>query len=134
MNGTQVLTNFDIFATAGGEYIAVVEQFTATASTTSTDVFQCSGALASGSGPEQGLEAALCAAFNRGVAMNIANWNNPVTYYMSSIKNDYAMVWHTISINHKAYGFAYDDVNGQSSVEILPNANPPTVLTLSVGW
>ncbi|HEY6790564.1 MAG TPA: putative Ig domain-containing protein, partial [Trebonia sp.] len=32
INGTQVLTNFDIFATAGGEYIAVVEPFTATAS------------------------------------------------------------------------------------------------------
>ncbi|HEX4702723.1 MAG TPA: malectin domain-containing carbohydrate-binding protein, partial [Pseudonocardiaceae bacterium] len=28
IDGTQVLTNFDIFATAGGEYKAVVEQFT----------------------------------------------------------------------------------------------------------
>jgi hypothetical protein len=33
INGTQVLTNFDIFATAGGENIAVVEQFGATANT-----------------------------------------------------------------------------------------------------
>ncbi len=32
INGSQVLTNFDIFATAGGEYKAVVEQFSATAS------------------------------------------------------------------------------------------------------
>ena len=32
INGTQVLTNFDIFATAGGENIAVAESFTATAS------------------------------------------------------------------------------------------------------
>jgi uncharacterized protein involved in high-affinity Fe2+ transport len=31
INGTQVLTNFDIFATAGGENIATVKQFTATA-------------------------------------------------------------------------------------------------------
>jgi hypothetical protein len=31
INGAQVLTNFDIFATAGGEYIANVQQFTATA-------------------------------------------------------------------------------------------------------
>ena len=31
IDGTQVLTNFDIFATAGGEYKAVVEQFTAVA-------------------------------------------------------------------------------------------------------
>jgi hypothetical protein len=32
INGNQVLTNFDIFATAGGEYKAVAESFTATAS------------------------------------------------------------------------------------------------------
>ena len=32
INGTQVLTNFDIFATAGGEYKGVAESFTATAS------------------------------------------------------------------------------------------------------
>jgi beta-galactosidase len=31
INGTQVLTDFDIFATAGGQYIAVIEPFTATA-------------------------------------------------------------------------------------------------------
>jgi hypothetical protein len=31
INGNQVLTNFDIFATAGGEYKAVAESFTATA-------------------------------------------------------------------------------------------------------
>jgi beta-galactosidase len=31
INGTQVLTNFDIFATAGGQDIAIVEPFTATA-------------------------------------------------------------------------------------------------------
>src|SRR3984885_1643770 len=32
INGTQVLTSFDIFATAGGEFKAVAESFTATAS------------------------------------------------------------------------------------------------------
>jgi fibronectin type 3 domain-containing protein len=40
INGTQVLTNFDILATAGGEYKAVVEQFTATASSTGTVTIQ----------------------------------------------------------------------------------------------
>ena len=34
INGNQVLTNFDILATAGAEYKAVVEQFTATADST----------------------------------------------------------------------------------------------------
>jgi Malectin domain/Ricin-type beta-trefoil lectin domain/Putative Ig domain len=40
INGNQVLTNFDIFATAGGEYIAVDEPFTATASSTGTIAIQ----------------------------------------------------------------------------------------------
>ncbi len=40
INGTQVLTNFDIFATAGGEYKAVVEQFSATASSSGTITIQ----------------------------------------------------------------------------------------------
>jgi Malectin domain/Ricin-type beta-trefoil lectin domain/Putative Ig domain/Glycosyl hydrolases family 16 len=40
INGNQVLTNFDIFATAGGEYIAVDEPFTATASSTGTITIQ----------------------------------------------------------------------------------------------
>jgi Malectin domain/Ricin-type beta-trefoil lectin domain/Putative Ig domain len=40
INGTQVLTDFDIFATAGGEYIAVIEPFTATASSTGTITIQ----------------------------------------------------------------------------------------------
>ncbi|MFC5832597.1 hypothetical protein [Nonomuraea insulae] len=34
----------------------------------------------------------------------------------------------------RAYGFAYDDINDQSSVKILPNANPPTSLTIGIGW
>ena len=40
INGTQVLTSFDIFATAGGEYIAVIKAFTATASSTGTVTIQ----------------------------------------------------------------------------------------------
>jgi beta-galactosidase len=39
INGTQVLTNFDIFA-AAGEYIGVIEQFTATATSTGTVTIQ----------------------------------------------------------------------------------------------
>ncbi len=40
INGQQVLSNFDIFATAGGEYIAIAEQFNATASSTGTITIQ----------------------------------------------------------------------------------------------
>jgi hypothetical protein len=34
----------------------------------------------------------------------------------------------------RAYGFPYDDVNDQSSVAILPNANPPSSLAITVRW
>lgn len=103
---------------------------------TSSDVLACSGALASAGMTTQELQlgADFCAAFNRGVAMNTANWSSPATYYTNSVHNDYAMFWHQVSINNKAYGFPYDDVNSQSSVEILGNANPPDNLTIGIGW
>jgi trimeric autotransporter adhesin len=40
INGSQVLTNFDVFATAGGEDIAIVKSFTATASASGTITIQ----------------------------------------------------------------------------------------------
>src|SRR5277367_2125488 len=40
INGTQVLTNFDVFAAAGGENIAIVKSYTATASTSGTITIQ----------------------------------------------------------------------------------------------
>lgn len=39
-----------------------------------------------------------------------------------------------MGLNKRAYGFPYDDINDQSSVQILGNANPPTALTLGIGW
>jgi len=42
IDGTQVLTNFDIFATAGGEYKAVVEQFSEVAPSNGTFTIQFS--------------------------------------------------------------------------------------------
>jgi hypothetical protein len=103
---------------------------------TTADVMACSGALASAgmNTTELALGAEFCAAFNRGVALNTADWYNPAAYYAGAVKNDYAGFFHAISLNHLAYGFAYDDINDQSSVEILPNANPPSRLTIGVGW
>ena len=40
INGSQVLTNFDIFATAGGEFKAVAESFTATANSSGAITIQ----------------------------------------------------------------------------------------------
>lgn len=101
---------------------------------TSTDVVQCAGALASGGSTERAIGAQFCAAFNRGVAMDTAAWSTPSAYYLDDPKNDYAAFFHTVSIDHRAYGFAYDDVNDQSSVKILPNANAPSRLTIGIGW
>ncbi|MEU2738297.1 hypothetical protein ABZ656_23740 [Streptomyces sp. NPDC007095] len=41
---------------------------------------------------------------------------------------------HTVGLDRRAYAFPYDDINDQSSVQILDNANPPTRLTLGIGW
>ena len=102
----------------------------------SADVFECSGALASGGMKPVELEmgAEFCAAFNRGVAMNTADWYRPAAYYPAGPKNDFSAVFHTLGIGGRAYGFAYDDVADQSSVKILPNSKSPTRVTIGIGW
>jgi len=103
---------------------------------TTADVMACSGALASAGMATVELElgAEFCAAFNRGVALDTAQWYTPSAYYPAGAKNDYAGFFHSVGLGHRAYGFAYDDVNDQSSVKILPNSNPPSRLTIGIGW
>ncbi|MCX5151910.1 glycoside hydrolase family 64 protein [Streptomyces sp. NBC_00320] len=101
---------------------------------TSPDVMACAGALASGNDTEKQLGAEFCAAFNRGVALDTTAWYAPAAYYARTAKNDYAGFFHTVGLDKRAYGFPYDDVNDQSSVQILGNAEPPTGLTLGIGW
>lgn len=103
---------------------------------TTADVFACSGALA---GPgmhvtELELGAEFCAAFNRGVAADTSKWWQASSYYAGATDNEYSAFFHTVGLDHRAYGFPYDDVNDQSTVKILPNADPPTSLTITVGW
>ncbi|MGW2863673.1 glycoside hydrolase family 64 protein [Streptomyces sp. NPDC001205] len=102
---------------------------------TSREVMACSGALASGGDVEKRLGAEFCAAFNRGVSQDTSQWHTPAAYYKgAAAKNDYAAFFHTVGLAGRAYGFPYDDIDDQSSVQILGNANPPTELTLSIGW
>ncbi|WP_051832532.1 glycoside hydrolase family 64 protein [Streptomyces katrae] len=101
---------------------------------TSPDVMACAGALASGNDTEKQLGAEFCAAFNRGVALDTTAWYSPAAYYGGTAKNDYAGFFHTVGLDERAYGFPYDDVNDQSSVQILGNTQPPTGLTLGIGW
>jgi hypothetical protein len=105
----------------------------------STQVFECSGPLAlgnlqGGSDVIREVGRDFCAAFHRGVALTPADWYNPAKYYATSPHDDYSAYLHTISVNNKAYAFAYDDVNNQSSVQILGPKTPPTSLTLTIGW
>ncbi|MFG2983589.1 glycoside hydrolase family 64 protein [Streptomyces sp. NPDC048258] len=101
---------------------------------TSSDVMACAGAMASGNDTEKQLGAEFCAAFNRGVALDTAAWYSPAAYYTGPAKNDYAGFFHTVGLDRRAYGFPYDDINDQSSVQILGNSDPPTGLTLGIGW
>ncbi len=68
------------------------------------------------------------------VAQAVAAWFDPRTYYQTNPNDDYAAYFHGISLNKRSYAFAYDDVNDQSSVQILNNSSPPDLLTLRIGW
>jgi hypothetical protein len=92
------------------------------------DVFYCDGALNAGgsSGP---VAAILGAAFNRSTLRDYADQptTDPATFYRTPITNQYARVIHENTQDHKAYGFAFDDVvNLASYVE----DHAPASLTL----
>jgi hypothetical protein len=78
---------------------------------TTRDVFYCDGALNAGgnSGP---VAAILGAAFNRSTLRDHADQptTDPGTFYRTPISNHYARVLHENTQDHKAYGFAFDDV------------------------
>lgn len=99
---------------------------------TTQDVLEGKGAFAEGSVVEKVIEAQLCAAFNRGVAMTPQNYNKPSTYYKTdSIYNAYAGFFHNHSVSSKAYGFCYDDVNDQSTLVETGNADS---LVIDLKW
>ncbi len=72
-----------------------------------------------------------CAALNRHVYTNPADWNNVSKYYQAAPANYYAKFWHDHSIDGLAYGFCYDDVNGQAS---YLEVGDPKGLIVRVGW
>jgi len=83
------------------------------------DVVGCTGTLATGSDDELQLEAQPCAALNRGVATDTAKWLSAASYHPAGLRDDYAMYFHRIGLLGRVYAFSYDDVNDQSTVEIL---------------
>ena len=83
---------------------------------------------------EKALGAEFCAAFNRGVADNTALWWDSSQFYRGRGKNEFAAYIHGNCSDARAYAFAYDDIDDQSTVIILPNTAPPSRVTLTIGW
>jgi hypothetical protein len=56
-----------------------------------------------------------CAAINRHVLADPAVWKNAAKFYQAEPCNWYAKFFHEHSLDHKAYGFCYDDVSEQAA-------------------
>jgi hypothetical protein len=105
-----------------------------------TEVLLGNGALNDPTGTTPGpvydkqlqIQAQLCAAFNRHVVENPAQWGNSAFFYPAGqVANYYAKFWHDHSLGALAYGFAYDDVwNYSSSV----HTTKPTIATVTIRW
>lgn len=95
--------------------------FSGYSSYSTQDIFRCDGALT---------DAATCAAINRHV-YTTTDWNTVSNYYKAAPANFYAKFWHDHSIDRLAYGFPYDDVNGQAA---YLEVGDPKGLIVRVGW
>jgi hypothetical protein len=71
------------------------------------DAFLGTGVLAT--------NAAFCAAINRHVLADPADWRSVEKFYLTEPYNAYAKFLHEHSIGKKAYGFCYDDVAEQAA-------------------
>lgn len=98
----------------GGADASYMTSYAASVGATETtqEVFGCSG----GGSPDLSGDPTLCAALNRGVAQSSATvQDTPADYYQTAPCNYYSAFWHSVAVNNVQYGFAYDDVDGQSS-------------------
>jgi Beta-1,3-glucanase len=97
------------------------------------DIFYCDGALNAGAtrtnDPSPPVAAILGAAFNRTTARDFPSQptTDPNTFYRTPISNHYSRVIHENTQDHKAYGFAFDDVVSLAS---YVEDHAPTSLTL----
>ncbi len=98
---------------------------------TTQDVLEGKGNFNRGNSTELVIEAQMCAAFNRGVAMQPQNWGDNSTYYQSSPCNYYSAFFHRHSYHGLAYGFCYDDVFDNSTLLHYTNS---TGLIMDLRW
>jgi hypothetical protein len=97
-------------------------EYVIAAKPTTQEAFLGDGVLAQGNGTERMLGAQLAALLNRHLLERPGAWRDASAYYQGEPCNHYAQFWHQHGLGHRAYGFAYDDVNDQSSS--LATANP----------
>lgn len=95
------------------------------------DVLEGKGNFNRGNSTELVIEAQLCAAMVRGVAMEPENFDNESAFYTHSNSNFYAGFWHNHSYDGLAYGFCYDDVFDYSTLLHYTN---PTGLVIDLRW
>lgn len=81
---------------------------------------------------ELAIEAQLCAAFARGLALEPNKWWTVSEYYRpGTTRNEYAEFFHNHSVGRRAYGFCYDDVNDQST---LIECGSASRFTIDLKW
>jgi len=98
---------------------------------TSQEAFLGNGVLAAGNGIEKVLGAQITALLNRHLLETPLDWRDAAAYYRREPCNAYARFWHEQGLDHRAYGFAYDDVNDQSSSLATPD---PLAVDLAFRW
>ena len=98
---------------------------------TTQEAFLGDGVLAQGNSLEKVLGAQIAALLNRHLLENPGSWRDPAAYYRQAPYNYYAWFWHQHGLGGKAYGFAYDDVNDQSSSLAARN---PQEIRISLRW
>ncbi len=87
----------------------------------SLDIWQCANSLDSGDTAQKNVEKVIAAAFNRGVVSNSMSDVSCAPPFYSAVPgqsqpyNPWAELFHKVSGNGLAYGFAYDDVCAQST-------------------
>jgi hypothetical protein len=116
----------------GGNFNCNPGDYVISGQPTTTEVLLGDGNLAQGSGEQLQVQAQMCAALNRHVAnLPFSDWWNPADFYPAGEPaNSYAQFWHQHALNGLAYGFAYDDVGGQSSTIYTYS---PTTVTFTLG-
>ena len=109
------------------------EKFYIAAKPNNNEIFEGSGVLASGTTEELALQAWVCAAFNRNVVHynHTDEWNDEANYYQGYPMNYYSKFFHDVSIDGKAYGYCYDDVNDQATLIYTPDVR---AIVIDVKW